>query len=372
MKKQFPLYRGGFVANYLVTEPMTEPFEAPYALKDQLQFEHEMRGIYYVKPEGDPTPARLGEVSPLGTPWKYYTQNRNVYVDYSTFYFSLTRVTFLVNTTLVSDKKRSVKARVWSYAAYDMWLRGEHVLTEKVPVYQPINYRDLTLELNEGENDVYFHVQNFGVRDTRNMIALEIYDTDGITVTLNADEDTLAELGAAEEWFFGLRAEGDELIAPFKPSFDVSVKSGGKDSVNTGSWDKYTLGNEFLTEVSATVAGQKFSRTIERFAKKLPPYRKRGNVDPFVDNRENVLEECNYMNRTSADLYGEQGHGASSITQCYFDNIGCKADERVCTDIIEALKYVDKRLDCSDFVLSVVLRIAKTAELPEKTYNEIK
>ena len=124
MKRRFDLYRNGFVANYLVAGPVTEPFEAPFTLKDQLEFERRMREIYYSEPAYGYAAPKLMEKSVIGEDWRYYTDNRNIYVDFSKFYFTLTRVTFLASTELVSDCARTVRARVWSYAAFDMWCRG--------------------------------------------------------------------------------------------------------------------------------------------------------------------------------------------------------------------------------------------------------
>jgi hypothetical protein len=153
MKTYFDLGRDGYVVNFLTTRPAIGDFKAPYALKDQLEFERQMREIYYREPSGYPCAAALGECAPNGEKWIYYTDNRNPYVDFSKFYFTLTEVTFPVMTTLVSDKARLVRARVWSYAAFDMWCGGEHVARERVPVYQPIRYTDVTLRLRAGEND---------------------------------------------------------------------------------------------------------------------------------------------------------------------------------------------------------------------------
>ena len=371
MKKQFELYRDGFVANYLVCEPKTEPFVAPYTLKDQLRFEKEMRDIYYVAPEGHPAYGKIGETSVIGTPWKYYASNKNIYVDFSKFYFTLTRVTFLARTTLVSDAKKTVKARVWSYAAFDMWMGEKHIVTEKTPVYQPINYRDVTLEVEAGENDVYFCVQNFGVRDTRNMIALQILDTEGISVTLDVEEKMLSALSAAEDWFYDIHREESSLVSGYKRDFDVTVTKGGNSYVVSPT-EKITVDGEFSIKLCANVCGQTFGRTVEIYENARPVFQKRKKADYMLENAEDVLEKANYYSCTSEELYAREGHGAASITYSYYIVNGMVADERICSDILEALKIVNQRCDCSDFILSAVLRIAKTCKLPDNIFAAVR
>ena len=47
MKTLFPLNRDGSVTTYLTAGPHITDFVAPYALKDQLRFEKEMRTLWY-------------------------------------------------------------------------------------------------------------------------------------------------------------------------------------------------------------------------------------------------------------------------------------------------------------------------------------
>ena len=231
MKTCFSLSPDGSVTSYLVAGPFIEDFKAPYTLRDQLRFEKEMRDIIYEEPTGYPVESRLGELSPLGDTWRFYSDNRNPYIDFSKFYFTLKRVRFLAATVLVSDRKQTVRARVWSYAAYDMYLNGERILTEKVPVYKPIGYRDVSLELSKGHNRVFFAVQNFGVRDTRNMLRFQLINTDGISVTLDADDTTLTALSEADSWFSRLALCENKISTPFAPTFPVTVTCDGKDSL---------------------------------------------------------------------------------------------------------------------------------------------
>ena len=371
MKTYFDLGRDGYVVNFLTTRPALGDFEAPYELKDQLEFERQMREIYYREPSGYPCAATLGECAPNGERWIYYTDNRNPYVDFSKFYFTLTEVTFPVMTTLVSDKARRVRARVWSYAAFDMWCGGEHVAREKVPVYQPIRYTDVTLELKAGENDVFILVQNFGVRDTRNMISLQILDADGITVTLPVEDKALATLAEAEEWFARLVVRDGALVAPRVANFSVDVTINGKTETLEHA-EKIELGDAFRVMLTATVLGQSFKRVIERYECRKPERVDRGGADPWHYLAAEGLKNNNYYGETAESMCQKHNHGVVIYTFAHVLECGGKYDDRAIADVREELRLIDKRGDCSDFILSVILHLYCKTDMPDFLKDEVR
>ena len=364
MKTLFPLNRDGSVTTYLTAGPRVTDFEAPYTLKDQLRFEKEMRDLFYREPAK--TPDELFEARE----WSYYASNRNPYVDFSTFYFTLKKVCFGIKTVLVADKERSVRVRVWSYAAFDMWLSGKRIATEKVPVYQPIRYTDLTLELTEGENEVAFTVQNFGVRDTRNMLKLQILDTDGIAVTLPVEDSLLADFKAAEEWLLSLKTEGDRILAPTPAPFNAVVKT--KDW-SQGFWRRsYSDCNGVSSaKVNITVHNKLFSRTFEWIDKIKPRFEKFKTKDKKRELAEKTLRDCSYGSISPAEFYKANGHGSMNAVLCslYLNGELNEYDEAV---IRRSLEYVNTRNDCSDFELSEILYLVLNHKVSESLLEDIK
>ncbi len=369
MKTYFSLSPDGSVTSYLVAGPFIEDFKAPYTLRDQLRFEKEMRDILYEEPVGYPVQAELGKTSPLGDSWRFYSDNRNPYIDFSTFYFTLRRVRFLAATVLVSGKKQSVRARVWSYAAYDMYLNGERVLTETTPVYKPIGYRDILLPLAEGENDVFFAVQNFGVRDTRNMLRLQLMDTDGISVTVRSEEVLLAEIEAADRWFSELVIRDGKIIAPFEPSFPVSVSLDGKEDLWQGR--EMPVGSAFAIKLSATVLEEKFFRRFECHFNTKPIRRKRILADPIKDMIGSVLTDIRYDSSTVDELYSRQHNAISYTVLCYAFTNGALTDKEYAL-LKRSANIVNAREDCADFELAGLLRIYKTVDIPDWLKEEIR
>ena len=371
MRTTFPLNYDGSVTNYLVAEPKVEDFTAPFTLKDQLEFEKQMREIFYKEEAEFIESSPLGEISPLGTEWKYYSGVRNPYVDFSTFYFTLKNVEFCVRTILVSDKRRCVRARVWSYAAFDMWLSGKKVATEKVPVYQPIRYTDLTLELSRGENDLFFYIRNFGVRDTRNMLKLQILDTEGISVTLPIEDSLLSELKAAEEWLLSVRASGGKLVADSAPTADVTLTlDGKKESWGTSSY--HDIGSAFRIDVNFSVHNQRFSRIIECVENRKLEYRKNKTDAPRRELAAALLEKYGYGKEPAKKLYDEKlGHaGMNLVIASAVLNGGISEYDEAIIDC--ALEYVLERRDCSDFELAGLLRLVLSFPLPDRVTEKIR
>ena len=369
----FSLSKEGYVTAYLTAGPALSDFEAPYQLKDQLRFEKEMRDLYYEEPVGYPVKAALGEKAPFGETWKFYSDNKNPYIDFSKFYFTLQRVTFLAKTVLVSDKPRRVRARVWSYAAFDMWVGDAHVAREKVPVYQPIRHTDLTLDLSEGENEVFFHIQNFGVRDTRNMLAFQLYDTEGITVTLPVEEKLLRELARIDDWFSDLRVVGNKLVAKEALGLDVTLTL-DKEKKIFAEGTEFDVGDAFAVNASLEYTGQRFERKFERYEKKSIPKRVRGCDDAIVDNAKAYLEKYGYDRfENKKDFYDSIGiNVVSHVMFCHVIANGGRFDEDDYKAIEQSVETVTIRRDCSDFELSCLLRLLKQFELPEYLKEKIK
>lgn len=162
----FELSKEGYVLNYLTTDAVTYDFKAPYTDKDQLKFESEMRKLYCKPCTEKPTSGKLGEISSLGTAWKFYAANRNTYIDFSAFYFTLQDVKIHAITQLVSEKAQKIKTRIWSYARVNIWLNNILTACIDEPVYKPISYVDFEMDLKAGVNDIFIAMENLGVRDT--------------------------------------------------------------------------------------------------------------------------------------------------------------------------------------------------------------
>lgn len=355
----FSLSKEGYVLNYLTTEAVIEPFEAPHTNKNQLKFEAEMREILPQKVIDTPKPGTIGEPSQIGAVWKYYAQNKNPYIDFSEFYFTLQRVNILAQTQLVSDVAKQVHARVWSYAAVDVWLNGVHCAAISNPVYKPISHVDVTLDLKEGVNDIFICMQNFGVRDTRNMLAFQLYDTDRICVTLPVERKTLSKLKEAEDWLSSVVWQNGELIAAGKPPAAVKVSADGTDAL----WEKsktYSLPSAKLAVLTFDVCGQRFKRQFDIIQNDAPEF------THYASDGERFAAMMRRIAESNAS-----GHmaGYKVLARYYLNNQLEDYDYELLDQVIEK---IEQRIDCSDFGLACLFRIYKQIPIQEEYKEKIK
>jgi len=373
MAHQFSLSREGYITSYLVAPPALEDFIAPYGLSDSLEFERQMRSLFYREPPANAFGGKLGETSSIGTAWQFYARNRDPYVDFPKFYFCLTRVTFLAKTVVVSDRDREAKVRVWSYAAFDLYLNGERLVTEKVPVYQPIRFTDVTLPLRRGENELCFYIQNMGIRDTRNMLSVQFRDAEGITTTLPVEADTLRALAEAEEWFCGLRICDDVLTAPGKAPFDARVTVDERPAEAFSGGDM-PLNKGFSVKVSATISGQEFNRVFENYANIRLSYEKHKTDNAFLENAEAFCRGLVTGVDEIGNIYG--GVSPNNRANAALSRLVADPEHRLIPSDIrairEALPSVYRREDCSDFVVLALLRLMMEFALPEDLREELK
>lgn len=356
----FNLSKEGYVLNYLTTEAVISDFIAPHTDKNQLKFEADMRHLYNKPCTETPEWGKLGEKSNLGAEWRFYAKNRNPYIDFSIFYFTLTDVKIHAITQLISEKAQKVKARIWSYARVNLWANGEHCANIAEPAYKPINHMDFELNLKEGVNDIYVSIENFGVRDTRNMFALQIKDAQGITVTLPADEDKLTKLKEAENWLCSIVSHGDTLIADTVPPVDVTVNIGGEKYIwNSGC--EFDVSGKTLINLSFEVCSQKFARTIDLLQ----------NSGINFTGENTTMEERISEKLREIGEREEMNHYSSIYVLAHWASTGI-IDERDYKRIDVVLDRVKTRIDCSDFGLAALFAIYAKLPISEEYKEKIK
>ena len=358
----FDLFREGYVVNYLTTGAIISDFKPPFTDKNQLRFESEMRKTYNIPCTEKPVWGSLDEPADIGGKWSFYAGNKNPYVNFSTFYFTLTDVKLHAITQLVSEKAQTVRARLWSYARVNLWVNGKHAANIDEPVYKPINHCDFEMELSEGVNNIFISMENFGVRDTRNMFSLQLKETGGIRVTLPGDEKKLEELKACEEWLCTLRGDGKKLVAVSVPPVPVSVELEGK----TLLWSEgKTFEGEFgrIVTVSFSVDGQMFKRIFD-FVE---------NIEIFRDDEKTSYDERRRKNlKDASNLSMNIGKEYAIYFALANYAFSGKFDERDYDRIYASISAVKERIDCADFTLSGLLVALKKTELTEECRAEIK
>ena len=165
----------GYVCNWLISGNYITTPEINFSNPNQLKFEKDLRAI--ISEDTLKTPPKdigIGNDGIMGLPWKYYMAGNNWFIDTSTFYHLLKKVELYAYTELICEENILVNAKLRTFAAIDLWVNDKQVSRIKCPVYKPINNLDVVLDLKKGKNTIFIRMQNLGVRDTRNIIGLQL------------------------------------------------------------------------------------------------------------------------------------------------------------------------------------------------------
>lgn len=372
----------GFITYYLVSGleevSLTDGINA--INKNQLWFENYLR--LNLAEAITPYPneeIQFGKLSELNLPWTYYYSYGNWFVDFTKEYSQLTLVKLVANTKLIVKRSMQVKAILWSYGAIDLWLNKEHISRLEMPVYDKIHSRDITLNLSEGSNDLYIKMQNLGVRDTRNIFGIQLLENlDEIRVALS-DEDNTMLFAKAGEWLNNIFLDGKRLT--FDPqdymkiylTYDTKNKDLTKKNYGfiekeiTGlSETEIEIGNPYVI-ISIEIQGKRLSRKLEVFEDILPQYQYQILNDD--ERLKTVLVNTAAIVKT--DRHNGIGFSMNHILarkslSSYNNN---NVDDEAL--LYETLDLIERRVDCSDFVMSGLIRYIKNYDIDHKLFKRI-
>lgn len=362
---------------YLISGLKEEDFKDNTVDDNQLRYEKYLRSIITEKqdkkPDGD---VKLGENSSLGLPWKYYYNYENWFVDLSTFYSVLTKVAMDACTQLTVQEDMDVKAVVWSYSSVDLWCNDAHVCSMVPPVYKPIRKQEVTLKLKKGVNQLYIRLQTLGVRDTRTLFGIQILENrDRITVSL-PDSGHTDDVDACADWlssavikdgcvhFNGPAPEGTTLgYDSLSPDFGEVKTKVIRHDISGISSEKLEEGRPYIV-VECTVNGQKLSRQMEDIGQILP----KNPVElDFEKNKQVIFKRTAAVESLSRG--GKFGFSISNILARKVTGLTTPKDREL---FLETLSQIEKRFDCSDFLVCGLVRYLKNYELDEELKERVK
>lgn len=361
----------GFITDYLVTECLEEDFSSDLSDKNQLKYEKMLRSVIAGHdrhmPEGD---ILLGQKNRMGLTWRYYYSYGNWFVDQSKFYALLKRVEFHGATVLCAPEAMEVPVWLWSYGAVDLWVNGDYAGGIETPVYKPINRAVMTLPLKKGENLVYIRLQNLGVRDTRNLFAIQIPgDERNLLEVSLPDMEHARPLVEAGEWLTGIRLcggrlqfpgpalAGSQLIYDTKP-VDFTKFGERYTKVDIGQADSVELSDitPYVT-VAVSAQGTCLSRCFERQELHKLSYtgiRDRKENEKRVYGRIASVGQIPRGDKESFSMY--------PILARYEAGTVLAEDE---AEIYKSLNQIESRRDCSDFLACAMVRFMKLYPMQE-------
>lgn len=344
-----------FIDRFMVTDVTERPYVDDSNDKDQLRYENYLRSRIAVRNIECP-----GPFSDDGS-WHFYYSHGDYFVDFSTFYSTLSYIAFDAVSQLEAEEDCVRHMTLWTYGAVDVWVNGEKCAEVDVPVYKPITKREFSAKLKKGANEIYVRLQNLGVRDTRNLFAIEVMEDDGVSFTIpqSAEKD---ELLSAAAFLDGTTMKDGCIMFPCRRSgVSIGCDSGSPDIAKVISKTVWVDASDviswkmhddcYIYHIKLSVGNETLRRTIENIASVKPVY---SGASSWEDN----------FRRKLAAIASVEGLSRGGKFGFYIQNILARKalgienpNDRAY--FMTTLDQIESRFDCSDFLVSGVIRYLK-------------
>lgn len=360
----------GFVTEWLASETKATPMEAaevrPEGM-DQLAYEALLRRSFASRPA--PGPEGLPPASDEKY-WRYLYRHGAWFADFSAFYGTLTDIEFDLRAELVAETTTEVEAVLWTYAAVSVWVNGDLAASVGAPVYKPIGRVAFPLALRAGANDVILRVRNLGVRDTRNIVGLQLPVMEAATAAAGGSGAAAGRIAAAvpggrERTAIAARfldalscADGAlRLGRPFDfavfPSAFTVTADGGAVAVGSGDIVPLPAGCRRAT-AECRVEGRALRRTFELAENIRPTIPPNPGAADLAAHRRLFIERLASHDREprSSSVFFSVFHVLARLAVD-----PSRLAERDRGYLFEDLELITARVDCADFLVIGFVRL---------------
>ncbi len=348
----------GFVRSFLCSCSVS-PFESDKTNSNQLSLEAELRrDIVTEKKDTESFDIKVGDR------WKPFYSYGSIFVDASSFYSTLRRIRMEVATTLICKEDIIVDAILWTYMASALYLDGKLIAKTDHPVYKPIQKLDIKLNLKKGRNDIVILSDNLGVRDTRNIAALQILSERSIETGI-PDEEWEGEYVASASFLDGIREEKDGRLVFSSPApkgtslllFEDTEAFGRKGKAERRDVSGLTSIDTEGYRYFSVLLENGFTRRFENNgAVKVIRHKGLGRAE----NYKRILERI-----ASIAMIDRGTHGFASFSLLASRALGFhEKDEKAL--ILNDIKIIEERFDCSDFLVCSLLRYRREYGFPSE------
>lgn len=361
---------GRFIAHYVISGPLITDFVIDRTDPNQIRYEQHMRSV--IADKNRPAPSadiKLGALSELGMPWEYAYPS-NGFVNIPQFSRTPKKVELLAAAVLSVKEDLKAQASLWTYAAVEVWLNGQLATSVAEPVYKPMRRQQLELDLKKGRNLLILRMQNLAVRDTRNIMGIEILEHADRIENLLPDSGQTQALLALEHWLSGLTEEDNRLLLPPYPPCPIYLtyeeEKLNREPVDiTGTERLEIQPDAAMAVVYGEINGRRLERKIELLRNKRAAYAGR-NVISGSGHVHAMFEEV-------AALGTEASFQPLRFGLFYVlarKSLKKKAGPNDDMHIQEALERIEQREDCSDFLLAGLLRLMAVSSLPDELSDQ--
>ncbi|MGI6074653.1 MAG: hypothetical protein ACOYEA_08455 [Fermentimonas sp.] len=366
----WPLKANDFIRQYYIQGPFVEDFNAKSRSFNQLRFEAEARTEIAAAPK-----RKLWDALPLtpeaeaSSEWNIYYEYGNDFIELSDFYSTLKRIDLHFYTRLFSKRKQRVKMRIWSYMAVELFLNRNAVATITRPVYKPIQSQDFILELNEGLNVLYGVALNLGVRDTRNIVGIQLLESSEeifncLEVEQQAiyhDIDVLGNVSLSDDKLkFSAPSPGSTIRVDAIFSSPDFYFENRMQNLNISSERKILEIPSSVTNVEVHIenASYSLSRFIEINEHIQPSYSTK-KLSSIEENFQRVVEDIASVKSLNR---GRFGFSIMNILARKYCGNSAQNDKEL---FLADLDLIEKRVDCSDFLVAGLIRYVHNYELDD-------
>lgn len=371
----FALTQEGYITKYLVAGRVDGEVNDNTHDNNQLRYEKHLRGCVAQHGPIDVTkPAKIGECSPIGAPWRYYYSYGNIFVDNSDFYLNPASVQLLGATRLHAPRDMEAAVCVWSYAAVDVWVNGEKASVIEKPRYKPINFTHSVFRLKKGLNDVFVRLETLGVRDTSIAFAIQLLsgqheisvvlpDVEGSAPYVEAERllDTACLSGKCLS--FAAPLPKGSTIQYFTENIDFRKKDANTICEDICGLSEIPLQPFASFAVTVPAGNSTLTREFERMELRKPIFL---DIAP-ERNREEVLRRLGMV----ASITRGENDGFALYPMLARYALGERSDADL-EELRVTLNQIDRRMDCADFMTCALVRMMKSYDLGEKLLAEIK
>lgn len=375
--KEWKLGHDGFVMEYMIAGPRVTPFESNERAEDQLELEARLREqIVTHKGIENLSEPRLGQMAENGSKWSVWAPGNNCFIDVSHFYSTLQRISLLAAVCLNADKACEVRARIWTYMAAGVYCNGKLAGEVKRPVYKPIQFLDVIFSLNKGNNLILCECENLGVRDTRNIVGIQIMSHREHIKTALPDGRFQEQVFEDTEFIRKLHLEQGNLVMPrtagteasvcfHRDSPDYEVMCLPKKETSLEGKRELPVPEETaLISVTLKRPEYKLSRELEFTERRYPCYPSSGMTEE--ENWNRILKEIASIGSLNRGKFGFAVFNILARKQ-----LGIH-DSKDRQRLFETLDLIEERVDCSDFLVCGLLRYMHLYKLDEEMQERTK
>ncbi len=376
--KRWKLGNDGFVMQYMIAGPVEMDYSSETTARDQMTLEGKLRHeIVGEMPEEWNEAVEAGKMAKNGGRWQVWAPYENAFVDTSKFYSTLKKVSMEVAAVLCVPEDCKVRAKVWTYMAAGIYLNGKLAGKVEYPVYKPISNREVTLSLKQGENLLLFVCENLGVRDTRNILGLQILERqDEIQVVL-ADGSLQEQVYEDEAFLAACRPEDGAVVFPkeagegvhvFCPSDSPDFFEAHKPAreLDVKGMEKVPVPEEIIG-VNVSVEREKYTleRTLEFAERNQPQY----SEDVSWTGKDKLDEVMRRIAQVKSLNRGEFGFAIMNLLARRYLGQETKEDRDL---LMEDLARIEERVDCADFLICGLVRYIKVFGMDEEMGKRVK